>query len=802
MCWLWAGGVIAACGVRVVPARASGCPDEGFREKEVHGLALPDCRDYEQASPVEANVDAQGFPGSVQSSLLGGRVRYWSVTPFPIPGACALDGSHPTYISSRGGEGGWATEGAIPCGAAEGGKLGFSEDLSETVVWATGVALTPGAPLSGRSYYLRYTEPPTGTERYRLLATANVTGNSEEEYVLYLAGFSGNDQHLLFETKSKLLAGASEGAPNTYEVNLDKPEAEQLSLVGVLPAGEGGKAPTGGSVAGAGVHPWASFTGHPPNIGYTQSAVSQDGSRVFFTALPSERVYLRENPGTPPSPTGARGECTVPADACTVAVSPGTAHFRGATPDGSHAFYSEGEDLYRYDSETGATQPLATPITAAATGDLTSGSTEITGVNVTAGEFHVGEDISGTGLKQGTFVVAVGAHTLTISLPAEETLVNDPLTGSPGGVLGVLGASGDGRTVYFAARGVLATNSNSQGETAANEPKLADLYESYQPTTGPPHTTFIARLVNTDAEGDGDEEDWHDYLDKNYPVQKSSRVTPDGQTLLFASRRSLTGYNNAGACGGFTHACSELYRYQAGPEGTVGRVTCVSCNPKRATLPAGDIQLAGEGAGTHESFERTLTRNLSENGDRVFFQTPDALVEGDTNGQTDVYEWETDGEGTCRSEAQNGGCLYLISSGTSNEQSYLGDASANGDNIFFFTRQALTPTEAGNNINVYDARTCNKGDPTCETPTPVTLAECIEECAAPDNPAPLAPTPSSTQLTGNGNLPAPRTTPTPPPAAHKPTTKLAAALKACRTKHNKHKRTACETQAHKRYGKR
>jgi hypothetical protein len=811
-------------GVLALPSAASAaespvvCPN--VLSRVAPSLQLPDCRGYEQVSPHDANIDAEGFPGNVESSSLGERVRYWSVTPFPIPGSCALDGTNPNYISSRGSDGAWSTEGVIPCGASEGGKLGFSEDLSETVVWATGVALTPGAPLSGRSYYLRYTEPPAGMEGYRLLATVNGSG-FEENYIIYLAGISGNDEHLIFETKSKLLAPATGGAPNTYEIDLEKPEDEQLSLVGVLPADEGGEAPSGGSVAGEGAHPWESFTGHVRSLGYTQSAISQDGSRVFFTALPSERVYLRENPWAPQSPTGAKGECTVVADACTVAVSPGAAHFRGATPDGAHAFYSEGEDLYRYDTETGATRALATPVTATAIGDLTAGSKEITNVDMGAGEFHVGEELFGKGLEpRSTFVVAVSPDTLTISYPAKETLTRDPVSGSPGGVLGVLGASGDGRTVYFVASGVLATNPNSQGETAANEPEIADLYESYQPTTGPPHTTFIARLANIGLEGDGDEEDWNDYLDGGYPVQKSSRVTSDGQTLLFAAHRSLTGYNNGGgSCGGFTHLCQEFYRYRAGPEGVVGRLTCVSCNPKRATPPVGETtELEGEGAGTHETGETTLTRNLSENGKRVFFQTQDALVEGDTNGQTDVYEWEADGEGTCRSEAQNEGCLYLISSGTSNEQSYFGDASANGNNVFFFTRQALTPTEAGNNVDVYDARVCEAGEP-CETSPPACAqgyqrnpltTDCerepcytAEECKPPSSEPPPEAFPATAAFNGPGNLVSPPTIEKPPvktkTAAQLRAEKLAKALKLCDKKPKK-QRARCEKTAKKRYG--
>ena len=45
------------------------------------------------------------------------------------------------------------------------------------------------------------------------------------------------------------------------------------------------------------------------------------------------------------------------------------------------------------------------------------------------------------------------------------------------------------------------------------------------------------------------------------------------------------------------------------------------------------------------------SRYISDGG-RIFFETREALVPSDTNGQTDVYEYEQ-------------GHLYLISSGTS-----------------------------------------------------------------------------------------------------------------------------------------
>ena len=772
-------------------AWGAACPNEGLREVEVHGFALPDCRSYEQVSPVEKNsIDAEGLPNDVQTSLSGGRVQYISVAPFG--GGEAPQGEGPVYISSRGTGGGWATESAFPPDAEAAGLLGFSEDLSESVVWSEGVALD-GAPLTGRSFYVR----SATSGGYRLLAGGlQETATIDELSLFTFAGFSGDDSHVVFESKAQLLPQARAGALNAYEVDLSKPQGEQLSLVGVLPAGEGGEAPEEGSVAGAGA---GEGRGH-----YTQSAISVDGSRVFFTALPSERVYVREDEQT------------------TVAVSLGSAHFLSATPDGRYAFYTEGEALYRYDVENGEREAVATPVAAKATGDLTESSDEVTGLDTTAGTFHVGEHIYAEarltpehlGVGPGNVITAVGPHTLTLRNPAEESATGVALSSGPDHVIGVLGVSNDGSAVYYAADGVLASNANRQGETAEygagvvpgfREEGTTNLYEWHQSATGAASTTFIAQL---NIVTNGDESDWSDSPPHYGAETKAARVTPDGGTLLFASHRSLTGYDNVGplACG-TERVCQEVYSYRAGPEGSLGQLICVSCDPNGAP-PMGEAVLDGhaEGSGTHSGHRAILTHNLSENGNRVFFDSQDALVPGDTNGQMDVYEWEADGEGSCRSGAQDGGCLYSISSGTSPNESYFGDASANGDDVFFFTRQELAPSDNGENDDVYDARVCGRGDGTCEEPEGggggQSLSCSGEGCLGGVGSPPVLGAPASALLTGSGNLPAP------PPAAPavrpkaKPLTgaeRLAAALKVCRRVHGRRKRVSCETQARKRY---
>jgi hypothetical protein len=259
-------------------------------------------------------------------------------------------------------------------------------------------------------------------------------------------------------------------------------------------------------------------------------------------------------------------------------------------------------------------------------------------------------------------------------------------------------------------------------------------------------------------------------------------TTPDGSKLLFVDRASLTGYNSFGpACTdtGGPGLCAEAYVYDA----TTGSVTCVSCSPTGA--PAlGNAHLMSQ------EQKNTLLPDYSEgeispDGSRVFFETPDALVPQDTNGLPDVYEWEN-------------GRVYLISSGQGTSGSHFSGASSNGDDVFITTTDRLAPQDIENSVEVYDARV-GGGFPY----RPFTTGCNSGQCQGPQTPAPVFGAPASATFVGLGN-PGARE-PNPLPVKPKPLTsaqKLAKALKACRTKHNKRERLACEKQARKRYGHR
>jgi hypothetical protein len=194
-----------------------------------------------------------------------------------------------------------------------------------------------------------------------------------------------------------------------------------------------------------------------------------------------------------------------------------------------------------------------------------------------------------------------------------------------------------------------------------------------------------------------------------------------------------------------------------------------------------------------------MSRYLSESGDRVFFETEEALVPQDTNGLMDVYEWERGGSGSCPSG--RGGCLFLISTGQSSEPSYFSEASASGDNVFFFTRQALVSQDYDELVDVYDARV--DGGIQSQNPSPP-QAPCANEqtCRQAPNGVPALGVPASQVFSGPGDPAAPIEATAPPrvqPKTLTPPQKLAVALRAC-AKEPRRKRAGCEVRARKRLG--
>jgi WD40-like Beta Propeller Repeat len=226
-----------------------------------------------------------------------------------------------------------------------------------------------------------------------------------------------------------------------------------------------------------------------------------------------------------------------------------------------------------------------------------------------------------------------------------------------GGVVGVLGASSTGDYVYY------------------QDASALKLW----------HTTTTTVAPGTAAESS-------DYP----PSTGTARVSPDGTRLLFVSRAGLTEFDNTDLSTGISDG--EVYLYDSSG---AGALTCVSCNPTNER-PVGSASIPG--AIANGSTERSLRvykpRVLSENGKRAFFNSDDTLGLNDSDNDTDAYEWEAQGEGSCN---RAGGCISLLSSGRSAGGASFVDASADGSDAFFLTEGSLVAGDLGA-LDLYDAR--------------------------------------------------------------------------------------------------
>jgi hypothetical protein len=332
----------------------------------------------------------------------------------------------------------------------------------------------------------------------------------------------------------------------------------------------------------------------------------------------------------------------------------------------------------------------------------------------------------------------------------------------------------------------------------------------------------------------GDNPDWSRDL-----MMSTARVSPDGRWLAFMSRRSLTGYDTRDAVTG--RADEEVYLYHAQAGG--GRLVCASCDPTGAR-PVGveygkmDERIDGRGTweehqglagsvpgwtGFHDAYSGSQSRHqpryLSDNG-RLFFNSSDALVAQDVNGTGDVYEYEPLGVPYATSSecspasasfgVLSNGCVGLVSSGSSGEESGFLDASVTGGreaeghegggDVFFLTGARLSPADGDTSPDVYDAHECSPAVP-CVAPPPLSPPPCTtgDACKSAPTPQPaIFGSPASATFTGMGNPVSP-VSGTVTPKGLTRAQKLARALKACR-KRPKRKRPACEKQARRTYG--
>jgi Tol biopolymer transport system component len=278
----------------------------------------------------------------------------------------------------------------------------------------------------------------------------------------------------------------------------------------------------------------------------------------------------------------------------------------------------------------------------------------------------------------------------------------------------VIGASEDGQYVYFVC----------DGQLVAGEPS-ADLSGLYVWHDG--SLTYIGQMFDgSEAQLNGPRTGW-----SFVSSMTTSRLSPDGRHLLFMTQDDA-GFRGRDGFDGYDHAGrQELYLYSA----DTNRLFCASCNPNGRAATTDALTNVRDGAAVSTSTS-DLSHALSDDGRYVFFTTAETLVPEDTNGVQDAYEYDV-----------LNGTVHLISSGTDTAPSVFVDASNDGSNVFFVTRQRLVGWDIDNSYDLYDAR-IHGGFP---EPV-VSPAQCAgEACLGQNSAAPTASQPSSRGFKGAGN---------------------------------------------------
>jgi DNA-binding beta-propeller fold protein YncE len=826
---------------RVIAENASGTVDSAEQTFAIAALVsgLPDGRAWEMVSPSKKNgaepeaITAEG--GSIQAAEDGRAITY--VADGPMPAGSEPEGSRNpefTQVLSTRGQGRWdsqdlATSNTTGAGANIGFPLEyqfFSSNLALALVdpFYSNSGPLAAPPLSpalpgeeGKQESTIYLRRDAPLQPEQSAATVEERQNYEKA--------RENGERMTPEPNAGFL-------PLVTQVNRPGPEfgKEPLEPKGILPEGatpdlshvvfKSDRTNSPANSAASGLYEWGgpereqklSFVSELPEgrrlsaeeaglggditqLGGadTRHAISSDGSLVFWeekTGL--HHLYVRETTlgRTLQIDTVNPGE--QPEEALEDPIDP---NFQVASADGSKVFFT---DTQRLTSESKAVQG--------------SPDLYVFELNPPAGKPHV-TDLTA---QEGAAVI------VDVS----------------GG--GVLGASEDGSYIYFVANGALAPDATRGHCRPAGAPVPAGTtcnlyvrhYDAAKQEWEP--TKLIAALSSADLP------DWGEAEGK--PQFMTSRVSPNGRYLAFMSQQSLTGYDNEDVSSKSKgeRLDEEVYLYTAG-KGLV----CASCNPTgarpRGVFDAGESAGGiGEGIGLivdrkeiwvlkrgrnvdpwlaasipgwtalDNSRAAYQSRYLSDTG-RLFFNGADPLVALATSTRTEnvageslavgvenVYEYQPGGVGGC---AREGGCVGLISSGTSEHESAFLDASKTGDDVFFLTAAPLGVQDLDTNFDVYDAHVCEAASP-CPPPPPPPARGCQgEECQGSFIPGPTVPSPASASSSGLGNLAAGvlgQTEVKPKPLTR--AQELAAALKACRSEKQKSRRLACEAQARRKYG--
>ena len=676
------------------PVASEPCPNDALRTGA--SAALPDCRAYELVSPLDKNggdIQANGRPISTvsrytsykQAALDGDKLTYTAATAF---GDAASGPFASQYIASR-GESGWSTHGISP----PRGTAVFEGNGKEQVPVVSWDAENAFEGFTGDLCHAwvrdtnRVPLTPDGLQGYVNLYRRSNCGTEGYE-ALSKDTVGGPGAPAPFGLASEYLNDAGEGATGTAPgLRLQGYSADLSHQVFISGAALTPDAPTG-----------------------TKSQIYDlhDGELELISILPNGAA------NTENSAVGTLGNSFENRHSTLEhAVSEDGSRIFWTSRSGGSSANGPGKLYVRVDGAE--TLPVSEEVSSADARFWTAAA------DGSAALFTLGECL---------YRFDVDAALAEAAEPASQIACQAP---------GVLGAADDLSRIYFISREDLAAGAVG-GQS--------NLYLAEGGTL-----TLVATLSEADAVTGssliGPINVW--------PLYRTSRVTPDGGQIAFQALGSPTGYDNVDPADNKRY--TEVYHYDA----ELDRLTCVSCNPT-GVRPSGppisepydalggalNGQVGGKPVGDQfgaaallPTWEREqhASRVLSDDGKRVYFHSYEPLVPRDTNGVRDVYQWEVQGIGSCQ---EAGGCLELISTGTSPQASEFVDASADGEDVFISTTSNIHPDDEGL-VDIYDARVGGG------LPVPVEAPECVGDACQSIPAAPNDPTPASAVFSGPGS---------------------------------------------------
>jgi hypothetical protein len=539
------------------------------------GPVLADGRAWEMVSPVDKNGGEVNPPGSLfdggvlQASAQGGSVTYSSTASF-AGGQGAPPASQ--YLASR-VPGGWSTQNLTAplfSGTYDATDEGvpyqlFSGDLARAILLNGDHCRGEGDDCAVANPPLAGTSAPAGYQNYYLRegggftaligsANAGFLSLDPAEFDLRFAGASADLRFGVLSTCAALTANATEVPlgegcdPTAQNLYLYAPSTG-LSLLNLQPAQATGT--PGAELAAQG------------------GAVSSDGSRVYFSL--EGDLYLRAGAQTKQVDEDAGGEGS----------------FETASADGSVAYFTKGEHLWRY----------------------LAGSDTATDITPSGGVKGVlGTSASGSHVYfQDTAALKLwsGGATATVAPGASASTEDDWLAKA-----GTARVSTDGTKLLFLSKERLTGYDNtdlSSGEPdsqvflydAAGAGTLACL--SCNPTNGRPigPSTIPGSVPNGSTEASTNS-------------YKPRVLSANARRVFFDSRDALALSD--------TNNDWDAYQWQAQGEGSCGK-------------PGGCLNLVSDG----KSAGGARFVDASANGSDAFFLTDGSLVEADP-GASDLYD--------------------------------------------------------------------------------------------------------------------------------------------------------------------